>query len=183
MLGCLAVGLSLAVARQLSSGVSNRFDTDLHARAAGAKDCMHLSGCCYRVALSFVGSVLPAWHLSKGFAHEGGPPLLPPSKMVCTHNLVVARYYGQGVTGVLRRSRALQQRRFCCAADAASASTAASPTSSKDEEDRRFTLGHYYGSTRPVTGVQQLDHAKRRRDRVVAEIVEVRSQVPMNHTR
>ncbi|GIL74326.1 hypothetical protein Vretifemale_4374 [Volvox reticuliferus] len=46
------------------------------------------------------------------------------------------------------------------------------PASTSSDDDRRYTLGHYYGSTNPVSGVKQLDHTKRRRDRVVAEIIE-----------
>ncbi|GLC72215.1 hypothetical protein PLESTF_001219900 [Pleodorina starrii] len=46
------------------------------------------------------------------------------------------------------------------------------PATASSEDDHRYTLGHYYGSTKPVSEVKQLDHAKRRRDRVVAEIVE-----------
>ncbi|GIL41983.1 hypothetical protein Vafri_63 [Volvox africanus] len=46
------------------------------------------------------------------------------------------------------------------------------PAPASSDADRRYTLGHYYGSTNSVSGVKQLDHTKRRRDRVMDEIVE-----------
>lgn len=40
------------------------------------------------------------------------------------------------------------------------------------DDDGRYTLGHYYGSTKKVK-VPELNHDARRRQRVVGEIVEV----------
>ncbi|KAG2434490.1 hypothetical protein HYH02_012318 [Chlamydomonas schloesseri] len=51
----------------------------------------------------------------------------------------------------------------------AAATTA--PLPNGDDNDGRYTLGHYYGSTKKVK-VPELDHNARRRQRVIAEIVE-----------
>ncbi len=50
----------------------------------------------------------------------------------------------------------------------------AAPPVAPDDRRTYNTLGHYYGSTKPVaSNVVQLDHGQRRRQRVVEEVVEV----------
>ncbi|KAG2426060.1 hypothetical protein HXX76_013250 [Chlamydomonas incerta] len=57
-------------------------------------------------------------------------------------------------------------------AQSESFSSSPSPLPNGPDGDGRYTLRQYYGSTKKVTQVPELDHNARRRLRVVAEIVE-----------